>query len=61
MISILTMILGDMRQAINNLQATVTGFGEVKKEYVFRVCDVPDIDSLSNALKDCMEGNFNTV
>eukprot|EP00331_Platyophrya_macrostoma_P015342 CAMPEP_0176470450 /NCGR_PEP_ID=MMETSP0127-20121128/40460_1 /TAXON_ID=938130 /ORGANISM="Platyophrya macrostoma, Strain WH" /LENGTH=259 /DNA_ID=CAMNT_0017864741 /DNA_START=149 /DNA_END=928 /DNA_ORIENTATION=+ len=52
---------GDMRQAINNLQATHTGFGEVKKEYVFRVCDVPDIDSLANAIKDCLDGDFNNA
>jgi len=30
---------GDMRYALNNLQATVSGFGLVTKENVFKVCD----------------------
>lgn len=32
---------GDMRQAINNLQSTVNGFGFVNGENVFRVVDSP--------------------
>lgn len=32
---------GDMRQAINNLQSTVAGFGLVNPENVYRVCDSP--------------------
>lgn len=28
---------GDMRQALNNLQATVAGFGLVERENVFKV------------------------
>ncbi len=50
-----------MRQAINNLQATATGFGEIKREYVFKVCDVPDIDKLKKVIDDCISGDFNTV
>jgi replication factor C subunit 2/4 len=30
---------GDMRYALNNLQATAGGFGEVTRENVFKVCD----------------------
>ena len=30
---------GDMRYALNNLQATAAGFGLVNKENVFKVCD----------------------
>ena len=30
---------GDMRYALNNLQATAAGFGEINKENVFKVCD----------------------
>jgi replication factor C subunit 2/4 len=52
---------GDMRQAINNLQATATGFGEIRREYVFKVCDVPDIDKLRKVIDDCIAGDFNTV
>ncbi len=29
---------GDMRQALNNLQATYYGFGTVTPEHVFKVC-----------------------
>jgi replication factor C subunit 2/4 len=32
---------GDMRNALNALQATVSGFGHVTAENVFRVCDQP--------------------
>ena len=32
---------GDMRQALNNLQSTHEGFGFVKSENVFKVCDEP--------------------
>lgn len=50
-----------MRQAINNLQATSVGFGEIRRDAVFKVCDVPDIDKLKKALEDCASGDFNTV
>jgi len=30
---------GDMRFALNNLQATAAGFGVVTKDNVFKVCD----------------------
>lgn len=30
---------GDMRYALNNLQATFAGFGNVTKDHVFKVCD----------------------
>lgn len=30
---------GDMRYALNNLQATFAGFGRVTKDNVFKVCD----------------------
>ncbi|KAJ3071408.1 replication factor C subunit 4, partial [Quaeritorhiza haematococci] len=32
---------GDMRQAVNNLQSTVYGFGLVSADHVFKVCDQP--------------------
>ena len=32
---------GDMRQGLNNLQSTHEGFGLVKAENVFKVCDEP--------------------
>jgi len=51
-----------MRQAINNLQATSVGFGEIRRDAVFKVCDVPDIDKLRKAIEDCCSrGDFNSV
>uniref|UniRef100_A0A8C7T503 Replication factor C (activator 1) 2 n=1 Tax=Oncorhynchus mykiss TaxID=8022 RepID=A0A8C7T503_ONCMY len=32
---------GDMRQALNNLQSTNSGFGYINSENVFKVCDKP--------------------
>ena len=32
---------GDMRQALNNLQSTFAGFGNVDVDNVFKVCDQP--------------------
>lgn len=32
---------GDMRNALNALQSTVSGFGHVNQENVFKVCDMP--------------------
>ena len=50
-----------MRHAINNLQATHTGFGEITKEGVFRICDVPNIDALNQILDECLRGNLTNV
>ena len=52
---------GDMRQAINSLQATFTGFGEIRKDFVFRVCDVPNIDVIKKVLQNCIDGDFTSV
>ncbi|CAK94324.1 unnamed protein product (macronuclear) [Paramecium tetraurelia] len=49
---------GDMRQAINNLQATFTGFGLVNRENVFKVCDVPNVDDLKKILDHMLKGEF---
>lgn len=32
---------GDMRNALNNLQSTYSGFGYVNQANVFKVCDQP--------------------
>jgi replication factor C subunit 2/4 len=32
---------GDMRNAINNLQSTASGFGYISQANVFKVCDQP--------------------
>lgn len=49
---------GDMRQALNNLQATANGFGFVNQENVFRVCDQPHPLLVSNVVKLCIEARI---
>jgi replication factor C subunit 2/4 len=48
---------GDMRQAVNNLQSTVAGFGLVNGENVFKVCDQPHPIAVQNLLRRCNKGN----
>ena len=49
---------GDMRYALNNLQATYAGFGVVNKDNVFKVCDQPHPDLMSNVIKMCLAAKF---
>ncbi len=46
---------GDLRQAINNLQATVSGFGYVTPENVFRVCDQPHPGIVERIIEACLK------
>jgi replication factor C subunit 2/4 len=49
---------GDMRNALNNLQATISAFGNLEFENVFKVCDQPHPDILKNVVESCTEGQF---
>ena len=49
---------GDMRYALNNLQATHAGFGMVNKENVFKVCDQPHPELMQNVISACLQGKF---
>ncbi|KAK6117094.1 hypothetical protein DH2020_049139 [Rehmannia glutinosa] len=49
---------GDMRQALNNLQATNSGFGFVNQENVFKVCDQPHPLHVKNMVRQVIEGKF---
>jgi len=49
---------GDMRQALNNLQSTHEGFGLVKAENVFKVCDEPHPLLVRDMLTHCAEGKL---
>lgn len=49
---------GDMRQAINNLQSTVAGFGFVSAENVYRVCDSPHPAAIQGILEACIGGDL---
>lgn len=46
---------GDMRQAINNLQSTVAGFGFVNGDNVFKVVDTPHPIAVQTMIKACYE------
>jgi len=49
---------GDMRQALNNLQATYAGFKMVSAENVFKVCDQPHPLILRSIVESCVARNF---
>ncbi|KAG7093865.1 replication factor C subunit 4 [Marasmius oreades] len=48
---------GDMRQAINNLQSTHSGFGFVSGDNVFKVCDQPHPIIVQELVRYCMKGD----
>jgi len=48
---------GDMRYALNNLQATASGFdGIINRDNVFQVCDIPHPSVANNVIKFCLKG-----
>mmetsp|Transcript_39820 Transcript_39820/g.40609 ORF Transcript_39820/g.40609 Transcript_39820/m.40609 type:complete len:339 (+) Transcript_39820:48-1064(+) len=47
---------GDMRNALNALQSTVSGFGHVTSENVFKVCDQPHPVKLRAVIQSVREG-----
>eukprot|EP01013_Petalomonas_cantuscygni_P017263 TRINITY_DN3439_c0_g1_i2.p1 TRINITY_DN3439_c0_g1~~TRINITY_DN3439_c0_g1_i2.p1 ORF type:complete len:390 (+),score=96.79 TRINITY_DN3439_c0_g1_i2:345-1514(+) len=49
---------GDMRAALNNLQATHVGLGAVTAANVFKVCDVPTPTDLVQMLRHAMVGEI---
>ncbi|OXG16524.1 replication factor C subunit 2/4 [Cryptococcus neoformans Tu259-1] len=49
---------GDMRQAINNLQSTWSGFGFVNQDNVFKICDQPHPIVIRQMIKDCQRGKI---
>nr|GAT48447.1 predicted protein [Mycena chlorophos] len=52
---------GDMRQAINNLQSTHSGFGFVSGDNVFKVCDQPHPIVVQATIRACMKGDIATA
>lgn len=52
---------GDMRQAINNLQSTYSGFNFVGPEEVFKVCDQPHPVKVQAMIKSCVKGDIDTA
>jgi len=52
---------GDMRSALNNLQATVAGTGKVTHDNVFKVCDQPKPEDIHEIIVKAKEGDFETA
>eukprot|EP00697_Spironema_sp_BW2_P007263 gnl/Spiro4/21503_TR10532_c0_g1_i1.p1 gnl/Spiro4/21503_TR10532_c0_g1~~gnl/Spiro4/21503_TR10532_c0_g1_i1.p1 ORF type:complete len:243 (+),score=64.74 gnl/Spiro4/21503_TR10532_c0_g1_i1:288-1016(+) len=48
---------GDMRQALNNLQATNSGFGFINHTNVFKICDQPHPAVIKAMLEACTVGD----
>ncbi|EAW69605.1 replication factor C subunit 2 [Homo sapiens] len=49
---------GDMRQALNNLQSTFSGFGFINSENVFKVCDEPHPLLVKEMIQHCVNANI---
>jgi len=49
---------GDMRQALNNAQATISGFGFISTENVFKVCDQPHPLLIKKCLLSATQADF---
>lgn len=49
---------GDMRNALNSLQSTVSGFGLVSSENVFKVCDQPHPLKIKHAIEQTRLGKM---
>eukprot|EP01095_Lingulamoeba_sp_RSL-Kostka_P015143 TRINITY_DN686_c0_g3_i1.p1 TRINITY_DN686_c0_g3~~TRINITY_DN686_c0_g3_i1.p1 ORF type:complete len:338 (+),score=87.97 TRINITY_DN686_c0_g3_i1:98-1111(+) len=45
---------GDMRNAINNLQSTHTGFGDITDENIWKVCDQPHPVTIKTMISACV-------
>lgn len=50
---------GDLRNALNNLQATHSGFGHVSQVNVFKVCDQPHPTTVRKIIDACLSGATN--
>ncbi|KAJ6228883.1 replication factor c subunit 2 [Anaeramoeba flamelloides] len=52
---------GDMRQAINNLQATFVGFVLVDDKNVLKACDQPHPETLKKMIAFCVRGDVRSA
>lgn len=49
---------GDMRNAVNNLQAVYVARKDITKQNIFEICDVPDTDQIKNIYLSIKEKNI---
>lgn len=52
---------GDMRQALNNLQATHSGFSLINQDNVFKVCDQPHPILVANLISHCLSAEIDNA
>lgn len=52
---------GDMRNALNNLQATYSGFGFISDTNVFKVCDQPHPTVVRSIVAHCAAGDIDSA
>ncbi|KAL7422536.1 replication factor C subunit 4 [Cryptotrichosporon argae] len=52
---------GDMRQAINNLQSSFSGFGFVSQDNVFKICDQPHPIAIRAMVRACQKGDIDAA
>lgn len=52
---------GDLRQAINNLQSTASGFNIINPENVFKFCSKPHPDFVRKIIKYCLEQDIDNA
>ena len=50
-----------MRQAVNNLQSTHSGFGFVSGDNVFKVCDQPHPIVVQKIIQACIKGDIDAA
>ncbi|KNC81494.1 replication factor C subunit 2 [Sphaeroforma arctica JP610] len=52
---------GDMRQGLNNLQSTYSGFKTITPDNVFKVCDQPHPLMIAEMIKNCAVGELDAA
>ncbi|CAD5231340.1 unnamed protein product [Bursaphelenchus xylophilus] len=49
---------GDLRMALNNLQCTASGYGRVSADVVYKVCDEPSPEEITDFFQRCQTAQF---
>lgn len=52
---------GDMRYALNNLQSTYVGFGNITHENVYKIVDIPKPEIIKAVFDHCLKGDLDSA
>lgn len=52
---------GDIRQAINNLEALYYGFGNINSDNIYQICHQPQPDNIIKIIQECAARNLNNA